>query len=116
VRILVDENIPRSTVASLREMGHDVLDVRGTAAEGSADSQLWERAQSERRLLITTDAGFAFRRQEDHAGILIVRLRQPNRHRIHQRVMEAIGSICDDDWRGLLVSMRDTVQSVWRNR
>jgi hypothetical protein len=28
--ILVDENIPLMTVASLREQGHDVVDIRGT--------------------------------------------------------------------------------------
>jgi hypothetical protein len=30
MRILVDENIPRLTVDRLRELGHDVQDIRGT--------------------------------------------------------------------------------------
>ncbi len=30
MRILVDENIPLKTVAALRGMGHDVLDIRGS--------------------------------------------------------------------------------------
>jgi len=35
MRILVDENIPRITVSALRELGHDVKDLRGTAAQGA---------------------------------------------------------------------------------
>lgn len=36
MRILVDENIPIMTVHALREMGHEVKDIRGTADEGSS--------------------------------------------------------------------------------
>lgn len=70
MRILVDENVPLMTVPALREDGHDVLDIRGTRLQGLADDQLWELAQRERRLLITTDKGFARRREEPHGGIL----------------------------------------------
>ena len=79
MRILVDENIPRTTVDRLRELGHDVKDIRGTAAEGLADTGLWDVAVRERRLLITTDKGFTEYRAASHFGIVIVRLRQPNR-------------------------------------
>ncbi len=34
MKIFVDENIPLMTVQALREMGHDVLDIRGTPNEG----------------------------------------------------------------------------------
>ena len=34
MKILVDENIPRMTVAALRGETHDVLDFRGAAQEG----------------------------------------------------------------------------------
>ncbi len=57
MRILVDENIPLMTVAALRGIGHDVLDVRGTADQGSDDPTLWQIAQQEARLLVTTDKG-----------------------------------------------------------
>lgn len=102
------------TVRALREMGHDVLDIRGTAYEGLADDALWEMVQREGRLLITTDKGFARHRDKPHYGILVVRLRQPNRRRIHQRVMQAVAQFTAEEWPGLLVTMRDMVQSVWR--
>ena len=114
MKIFVDENIPLMTVRALREMGHDVLDIRGTVDEGMTDDALWEMIQPQRRLLITTDKGFTQHRDEPHHGILIVRLRQPNRHKIHQRVMQAMTQFVAEEWPDLLVVMRDVVQSVWR--
>ncbi len=115
MKILVDENIPLMTVRALRTLGQDVLDVRGTSDEGSIDRALWQKAQQEGYLLITTDKGFTEHRNEQHHGILIVRLRQPNRQRIHQRVMQAVGQYKPEEWEGLLVVIRDTIQSVWRS-
>jgi len=43
-------------------MGHDLHDVRGTPDQGMPDDALWEMAQRESRMLITTDKGFT------HAG------------------------------------------------
>ena len=114
MKIFVDENVPLITVRTLREMGHNVMDIRGTADEGMTDDALWEMVQKQGRLLITTDKGFTQRRDESHHGILIVRLRQPNRHKIHQRVIQAMTQFGTDKWAGLLVVMRDVVQSVWR--
>ncbi len=113
MKVLVDENIPLMTVQTLRERGFDVLDIRGTADEGVEDEVLWEKIQSEGRLLITTDKGFTQYRDRVHQGILIVRLRQPNRHKIHSRVMRAINQFPEEKWPGLLVVMRDVAQSIW---
>ncbi|MCX6903296.1 MAG: DUF5615 family PIN-like protein [Verrucomicrobia bacterium] len=114
MKLFVDENIPSRTVAELRALGHDVLDIRGTADEGMDDDLLWARVLREQRLLITTDKGFAQHRQEAHPGILIVRLRQPNEASIHHRVMRAVSQFPEGEWPGLLVVMRDTIQSVAR--
>jgi predicted nuclease of predicted toxin-antitoxin system len=63
MRILVDENIPRMTVAHLQEIGHDVRDIRGTPTQGLDDPDLWSMAVGDRRVLLTTDGGFTeFRR------------------------------------------------------
>jgi len=114
MKIFVDENVPLITIGALREMGHDVLDIRGTTNEGMSDDALWAMVQQEERLLVTTDKGFAQHRGEYHYGILIVRLRQPNRRKIHQRVMHAMARIRQEQWPGLLVIMRDEVQSTWQ--
>jgi len=115
MKILVDENIPLKSVQALRDLGHDVLDIRGTPDEGVADEVLWEIAQPEKRLLITTDKGFTQYRNQQHQGILIIRLKKPNRHQIHQKIMQIIPQFTETEWSGLLVVMRDIVWSVWRD-
>ena len=114
MKIFVDENIPNVTVQELQAMGHDVLDIRGTPQQGMLDDDLWSLAQSEQRMLVTTDKGFAAHRDEAHWGILIVRLHQPNEQRIHARVMAALRQFPERDWPGLSVVMRDSVQSINR--
>ena len=115
MKVLVDENIPHMTADRLRALGHDVKDIRGTPEQGLADSDLWTIAMSEGRLLITTDKGFTeYRGVERHHGILVVRLRQPNRRKIHDSVMLAIRRFQEGDWLGLLVVMRDATMSTSR--
>jgi uncharacterized protein with PIN domain len=80
------------------------------------DEELWEMVQREERLLITTDKGFTRFRATHHYGILVVRLRQPNRHRIHHRIMQAMAQFTETEWPGLLVVMRDVAQGIWRSQ
>jgi predicted nuclease of predicted toxin-antitoxin system len=112
MRVLADENIPKLTVLALTELGHDVLDIRGTDKQGIDDEQLWMLAESETRLLITTDKGFASLRDVNHHGLLIVRLHHPNEERIHARVIAAFRQFAEQDWPGMTVVMRDNVQTV----
>ena len=114
MRIVVDENIPRMTVEALRALGHDVRDVRGTAWQGIPDAMLWRIALDDARLLVTTDKGFTEYRTSTHHGILVVRLRQPNRHKIHNAVMQTVGRFPNEDWPNLLVVVRDTTMSTYR--
>lgn len=114
MKILVDENIPRMTVDRLREIGYDVRDIRGTADQGLLDTRLWDIAVRETRLLITTDKGFTEYRTSAHNGILIVRLRQPDRLKIHQSVMRAMARFDEEEWPGLIVVIRDTTMSTSR--
>ena len=43
------------TVQALREMEHEVLDIRGTLDQGASDETLWKISQREGQLLITTE-------------------------------------------------------------
>ena len=116
MKIFVDENIPLMTVAELLELSHDVMDIRGTENEGMTDEEIWKLIQREGRLLITTDKGFVQKRHEIHSGILIIRLKQPNRLKIHNKVMKAINCFREDEWSGLTVVMQDIFHSVWKAR
>ena len=65
-------------------------------------------------LLITTDKGFVQRRGERHNGILIIRLKQPNRLKIHQKVMKSINHFKEKEWIDLTVVVQDMFHSVWK--
>ncbi len=101
-------------VSALQTMGHDVLDIRGTQRQGMFDDELWTLAQTEQRILVTTDKGFAEHRDEPHCGILVIRLKQPNEQRIHARILAASRQLTESDGPGLRLVMRDAVQSVHR--
>lgn len=102
------------TVKLLIEKRHDVRDIRGSALEGMPDNDIWNLIQNEKRMLITTDKGFMQYRSNHHKGILIVRLKKPNRHKIHNRIIKAITQFSEEEWKSLIVVMRDNVQSVSR--
>jgi predicted nuclease of predicted toxin-antitoxin system len=101
MKIFVDEHIPMMTVRTLRLMGHDIRDIRGTPDEGMQDDALWAMAQREERLLITTDKGFTQYRTAPHYGVLIIRLRRPNRQKIHTRIMQALRQFPELEWPGV---------------
>lgn len=116
MNIFVDENIPNLSVEELRRMGHDVMDIRGTDKEGLDDKGIWQIVEEQKRMLITTDKGFANYRDELHYGMIIVRLRQPNRKKIHSGKLQTFTAYKESEWRGLMVIVRDTVQSIWHSR
>jgi hypothetical protein len=93
-----------------------VMDLRGTPDEGITDEEVWHRAQSDRRLLITTDRGFGLHRLEPHSGVLIARLRQPNRQRLHGRILLALAQFSGSEWSGLTVVVRDSLMNVYHGR
>lgn len=101
------------TIQALRASGHDVKDIRGTLDEGIEDEAIWEMVIKEKRLLITTDKGFGHFRNELHTGILIILLKQPNRLKIHERVIQGLYQFAEKEWPGKTLIMRDTVQSLW---
>ena len=115
MKIFVDENIPLKTVKELKRQGHDVVDIRGTEDQGITDEVLWQKTQVLQCLLITTDKGFTIYREKPHYGILIILLKQPSRQKIHQRILQAMKRFSPKQWSGLMVVMRDTVQSTWKS-
>jgi len=116
MRILVDENIPLMSVNELRVLGHDVMDIRGTELEGVDDEELWKIILKEKRILITTDKGFVQNRHEKHFGILIIRLKQPRRLTIHQKVMKGLSLFKEKEWLQMTVVMQDMFHSTWKKK
>lgn len=85
MRFLTDENLPRIAVDLLRELGHDVLDVREANMSGASDLQIAEVAMEEQRVLVTLDLDFANILQYppcEYTGIVVLRVPQPTQHRV----------------------------------
>lgn len=78
----LDENVPVSLGELFKSAGHDVATANEEGLVGAEDAQLLRIASRERRALVTLDMGFADLRrlsQIEHAGIVVIRLRDQNR-------------------------------------
>ena len=115
MRFLADENFPKSTVTALREDGHDVVWIR-TDWPGATDAQILERAENERRLVLTLDKDFrqiALQRPDGlvQAGVLVLRLHPAKAAGITILVRSALKS--NRDWAGHVSTVsRDRIEMI----
>jgi predicted nuclease of predicted toxin-antitoxin system len=58
LKLLVDEDLPRSTAAMLKSLNIDALDLRDIGLKGAPDSEVFKYAQNEGRIIITRDVEF----------------------------------------------------------
>jgi len=78
LRFLTDENISPRLTAFLRELGHDVLDVKERGWYGKADIDLLRKAAQGRRIVISHDRDFgklAINQRQPCYGVIYLRLR-----------------------------------------
>lgn len=76
MRIKVDEDLPNLVVKLLNDSGYSAIGVLDQNMGGWKDPELWEAVQTEQRLLITADKGFADIRRyppSSHAGVMLLR-------------------------------------------
>jgi predicted nuclease of predicted toxin-antitoxin system len=89
MRFKLDENMPARLASVLHGRGLDVHTTVQEGLSGHPDAEVFEKAQSEGRFLITQDLDFSDARRFEpgaHAGILLVRLREPGRGSLLRRV------------------------------
>jgi len=106
MKIKLDENLPLRLAILLKDLGHDVHTLRDESLIGHADREIWEATQKESRFLITQDLDFSDLRQfapGSHHGILLVRLRSPNRRDLVERVGELFQKENVAEWAGCFV-------------
>ena len=110
MKIKLDENLPRALLSSLMELGHDVDTVPQEGIAGADDKTVWHEAQLAKRFLITQDLDFSDIRQfapGAHAGILLVRMRQPGRLALLGRIHQVFVNEDISDWMGCFVVLSD---------
>lgn len=106
MKIKLDENLPLRLASLLKNLGHDVHTLHDELLLGRADAEIWEATQVESRFLITQDLDFSDLRRfapGSHNGILLVRLRSPNRGDLIARVSELFQRENVDGWVGCFV-------------
>jgi predicted nuclease of predicted toxin-antitoxin system len=102
MKIKLDENLPFGVAGLLRNLGHDVHELFQEGLAGEPDHVIWSATQNEKRFLITQDLDFSDLRRfapGSHYGVLLVRLRSPNRRQLVQQI----------EWR----SVRKTPKTGW---
>lgn len=106
MKIKFDENLPVSLAVILSNLQHDVHTVAEENLSGSSDREVWEAAQRDKRFLITQDLDFSDLRRflpGTHCGILLVRLRSPDRQSLIGRVQEVFQKEDVSRWTGCFV-------------
>jgi predicted nuclease of predicted toxin-antitoxin system len=107
VRIKLDENLPHRLVQLLGDLGHDVDTVPDEGIAGRDDSVVWDRCQVHGRFLITQDLDFSDARKYvpgTHHGLLLVRIPQPGREALFNRVSALFSTENMEDWKGCIVT------------
>ena len=92
----------------LQRYGYDVDTVPEEQLSGRPDAEIWRAVSVEGRFLITQDMDFSDTRQfmpGTHAGLLLVRLREPGAHALLETINAVAAEIAD--WGGCFVVLTE---------
>jgi predicted nuclease of predicted toxin-antitoxin system len=110
MKLKLDENLPEALVGELTTLGHKVDNVRLEGFAGQNDDNIWGAAQENGRFLITQDLDFSDIRKfapGTHCGLMLVRLRNPGRKALAERIKEAFAVQDAESWARCFVLLTD---------
>jgi predicted nuclease of predicted toxin-antitoxin system len=119
MKVKLDENISVLVAVPLRALGHDVDSVIDEHLAGAVDDVVWTAAQREGRLLVTLDLDFSDIRKftpGTHHGLVLLRLRDPSRRAVEERVLALFRGGDPNSWSGCFVVITDHRVRVVRPR
>ncbi len=119
MKVKLDENVSAVLAMPLRKLGHDVDSVIEERLSGADDDVVWTAAQNEGRLLITLDLDFSDIRKftpGSHHGLILIRLRDPSRRAVEERVVALFRSGDPASWHRCFVVATDHRVRVVRPR
>ncbi len=117
MKIKLDENIPARLIPILVSLGHPTDTVHQEGLTGKPDPRVIKTARNENRFFITQDLDFSDARQlpsSGHPGILLVRLRNPDREEVYQKLKTLFETEDATQWQGNLVVVTDSKIRVYR--
>ena len=106
MKIKLDENLPHRLATLLKNLGHEVHTLHEERLAGRPDAEVWDATQKESRFLITQGLDFSDSRKfapGSHHGILLIRLRSPNRRALIERIGEMFRKENVSEWVGCFV-------------
>jgi len=101
MKIKLDENLPRELAGIITGLGHDADTVLDEGLGGLDDGTVWNGSQQAERFFVTQDLDFSDIRKFSpghHFGILLVRLRDPGRDALIERVRGIFESLQVETW------------------
>jgi predicted nuclease of predicted toxin-antitoxin system len=110
MKVKLDENLPEDLISALSRIGHDVDNVSLEGFAGQNDSRIWQAAQDSGRFLVTQDLDFSDVRKfapGTHCGLMLVRLQNPGRKTLAERITEAFTVQDAELWARCFVLLTD---------
>ncbi len=110
MRFFLDENIPKNVATFLIKEGHEIIDIRGTEREGLSDKDIFNLAQENEAIFLTTDRDFFHtipHLYKNHFGIIVFNLKQPNRYNITEKLDWALKNIDLTKFNSNVLLLRD---------
>jgi predicted nuclease of predicted toxin-antitoxin system len=110
MKFFLDENFPKTAFDVLLRFGHEAIDIRGTQNEGAEDITIFDLAQEQQATFLTTDRDFFHtvpHLYKHHFGVVVIALRQPNRHNILGRLEWFLDNFGDTSLENRIFQLRD---------
>ena len=112
LRLLADENIPRTVIIALREKGYDVASV-WELRPGMSDEEVVELAIKESRIIITFDKDFGriALLKPNITGIILLRIPPLNPLYIVERILSVLKRI-ENPYGKLILVRKRTIKII----
>ena len=117
MKFLADENISRSVVKGLREIGLDIIEIRALIKEAN-DQELLDTARKEDRIILTHDKDFGnIIRQAEifHNSVIIIRCKNQSSQNILSLISKVIDSRILNEISKSVTIISETHMTVYRN-
>jgi predicted nuclease of predicted toxin-antitoxin system len=110
MKIKLDENLPDELGSLLAAGHHDVQTIRQELLTGRPDLAVFQAARAEHRVLFTQDLDFSdirVFRPGTHPGLVLIRLHNPSRRRLIERMKQILSTEAINSWQGSFVVIGD---------
>ena len=107
MRVLVDENLPRSLAQRLRQAGHDAVDLRDLDRAGASDTEVLALANDQDRVLVSANhkhfGNVLLFPPAQSCGIVVVRMPKCTIETAMARIESVLAALRESQIRGSLI-------------